>query len=319
MNKRKKVSIIIPVYNASKYIDKCLKSVEEQTYDNLEVLLIDDGSTDDSSLICSEYVKRNGKFKYYRKENGGPSSSRNYGLEKSSGYYCFFCDSDDYLDSNVIEVLVKMTESFDDKTLCGINHKIVKDDVEKDVSYKKNSYSFSSLCESIFNNEVLGCVWGFLFKTEFAKNNSFDENTKCMEDTIFLLKYLISNGVKSIIFSDNSFYYYVNNSQSITNSKKCYDLLENYYYSLNNINEILEYQYADLINDQIIRLYEYLLSLCFSSSNYEKFKKIKISEKYSGNSKRYKFFTYLINKNKYILLSVYFYGLNLIKILKKSE
>ena len=99
------VSVIIPVYNTESYIGVCLESLVKQTYTNFEVLMIDDGSTDNSGRICQEYTESDSRFHYYRKENGGVSSARNLGIEYSRGDYLTFVDSDDWVKEDYLEVL----------------------------------------------------------------------------------------------------------------------------------------------------------------------------------------------------------------------
>ncbi len=99
------ISIIIPVYNAEKYLRQCLDSIINQTYTNFEVLLVNDGSTDSSGMICQEYVENDSRFRYFEKENGGASSARNLGLERSGGAYITFIDSDDWVTPEYLEVL----------------------------------------------------------------------------------------------------------------------------------------------------------------------------------------------------------------------
>lgn len=99
------ISVIIPVYNTESYVRVCLESLVEQTYTNFEVLMIDDGSTDNSGEICQEYTERDSRFHYYRKENGGVSSARNLGIEYSRGNYLTFVDSDDWVEEDYLEVL----------------------------------------------------------------------------------------------------------------------------------------------------------------------------------------------------------------------
>lgn len=99
------ISVIIPVYNTESYIGVCLESLIKQTYTNFEVLLIDDGSTDNSGRICQEYTESDSRFHYYRKENGGVSSARNLGIEYSRGDYLTFVDSDDWVEEDYLEVL----------------------------------------------------------------------------------------------------------------------------------------------------------------------------------------------------------------------
>lgn len=100
------VSIIVPIYNKEKYLKECLKSIETQSYSNIEILLIDDGSTDSSLLICEEHKKADQRIKIFTKANGGVSETRNYGLCKANGEYIAFVDPDDYIDIRYIEMLV---------------------------------------------------------------------------------------------------------------------------------------------------------------------------------------------------------------------
>jgi len=99
------VSIIVPVYNTEKYIRQCLDSILNQTYQNFECLLINDGSSDNSADICREYVAKDARFRYFEKENGGVSSARNLGMERSGGAYITFIDSDDWLENDALQLL----------------------------------------------------------------------------------------------------------------------------------------------------------------------------------------------------------------------
>ena len=99
------ISIIIPVYNAERYLRQCLDSVVAQTYTNWECLLVDDGSKDGSGEICDEYAKKSSRFRVFHKENGGVSSARNTGIEESKGEWVYFCDADDYVYPKGIEII----------------------------------------------------------------------------------------------------------------------------------------------------------------------------------------------------------------------
>ena len=99
------VSIIVPIYNVENYLRQCLDSIVAQTYQNFECLLINDDSPDNSADICREYVKKDSRFRYFEKENGGVSSARNLGIERSKGKYITFIDSDDWVDSDYVETL----------------------------------------------------------------------------------------------------------------------------------------------------------------------------------------------------------------------
>ena len=104
------ISIIIPIYNVEKYMEKCLNSVVNQTYNNIEIILIDDGSKDKSREICDNYAKKDNRIKVVHKENNGVSSARNTGIDMSKGKYITFIDSDDYIDTDYIETLYKISK-----------------------------------------------------------------------------------------------------------------------------------------------------------------------------------------------------------------
>ena len=99
------ISVIVPIYNVENYLRQCLDSILEQTFHNLEILLVNDGSTDDSGQICQEYLKKDSRIRYFEKENGGLSDARNYGIERAQGEYLTFIDSDDWVTSTYIEEL----------------------------------------------------------------------------------------------------------------------------------------------------------------------------------------------------------------------
>ena len=99
------ISVIVPVYNAEKYLQKCLDSILEQTYQNLEIIIINDGSTDNSGQICQEYEKQDDRIIYIEKENSGVSDTRNAGLDRMTGTYVTFVDSDDWVEPNYIKFL----------------------------------------------------------------------------------------------------------------------------------------------------------------------------------------------------------------------
>ena len=109
------ISIIVPIYNVEKYLRQCLDSIMNQTYQNFECLLINDGSPDNSANICREYVDKDSRFKYFEKENGGVSSARNLGIEYSKGEYITFIDSDDWVDSDYLELLYMKINEYENK------------------------------------------------------------------------------------------------------------------------------------------------------------------------------------------------------------
>lgn len=208
------LSVIIPVYNTAQYLRKCIDSVLQQRVPDMEILLIDDGSTDDSSMICKEYADNNPQIKYYYKNNGGLSSARNYGLELSTGDYITFVDSDDYLDKDVY--LASLSEIgncdavvFGTKMIDESNHITSIDRYEtEEISIER------ILSKLVF--QLKSSVWNKIFKREFIKHNRFPTNRIHGEDLVFILNCLTS---KSTFKTVNTIgYNYIKHSGTITTS-----------------------------------------------------------------------------------------------------
>ena len=109
----KLLSVIIPVYNVKPYLEKCVESIVDQTYHNLQIILVDDGSTDGSQTICDELAQKDSRIVVIHKENGGLSTARNVGMDRAKGDYIAFVDSDDWLERNMYEVLINQLEAHD--------------------------------------------------------------------------------------------------------------------------------------------------------------------------------------------------------------
>ena len=181
------VSIIIPVYNAEKYLAACIEGVLAQTMKNFELLLIDDGSKDNSGKICDQYAENDERITVFHQANGGVSSARNFGIEKSSGKYITFIDSDDLVEPNYLEVLISASEN--DKY--DFVHAIFSDSeqieaIAADYDYSEQNHpNYSPLIQ-------FGAVYPNLFKKDImVKNNlRFKKEITYAEDTIFVYEYL---------------------------------------------------------------------------------------------------------------------------------
>ena len=122
------ISVIVPVYNTSNYLVRCLDSIKEQTYRNYEVIIINDGSTDNCQSIIEEYVNNNRQFRCFYKENGGLASARNLGIKKSRGEYIYFVDSDDYILNKSLEIMVnEIVKNEADMAICSFSHQPIVD------------------------------------------------------------------------------------------------------------------------------------------------------------------------------------------------
>ena len=181
------ISIIIPVYNAVEYLDRCLKSIRNQTHKNFECICVDDGSVDDSKMILSNFVESDSRFKYIYQENAGPSAARNNGIDISTGKYITFVDSDDYIDDDYLQNLLHgAIESNADICCCGYNCILPNN------QYKWNDFEASNnISRDLFVKQLLtgtgGITWGKLYKSELIKKNRiiFPNNISICEDQIF--------------------------------------------------------------------------------------------------------------------------------------
>lgn len=245
MNKQMLISIIVPIYNAEKFLERCVDSIINQTYKNLEILLIDDGSTDNSGKICEKYKKKDERISVVHKENGGVSNTRNIGLNLANGEYVFFIDADDFLDDNVISELVKNSYGFDIiKTSYKINNKNKIKSIKESNIYDKNEY-----INKVILGNIGGHCWGYLIRRDIIQNIVFDENTSCMEDTIFIISCILK--VEKIKVIDSSFYNHIINENSITCSKnKIVKNMNDYMYSLKEIKSKVNKQDINILIEQ---------------------------------------------------------------------
>ena len=204
----KKVSIIIPVYNSEKYISKCLDSVINQTYKNIEILVINDGSKDNSINILSEYEKKDSRIIVIDKENEGVAKTRNMGIKKATGEYIMFIDNDDFVDSDYVETYLKNT----DYDIVIGSYK--RTDINGEILFKYNLNE-----DSIWSKYIVLAPWAKLYKKDFLiKNNIEFLNYGIGEDVYFnLLCYSKTNNIKVINdFKYNWFY----NNESVSNTKQ---------------------------------------------------------------------------------------------------
>lgn len=219
------VSIIIPIYNKEDFIGKLLQTIITQTHTELEIILINDGSTDNSLRICQEFEKKDSRIKLYNQKNLGVSEARNKGIELANGKYIVFIDSDDYIAKNYIEELVTNIEE-DTIVRCNYNKKKVK-------IYESEEY-----LEKIISGEVLGVCWGYLFEKDKLMNLKFDKNTAYMEDTIFMVEYI--QKISRVKLINQKLYYHTKNDKSLTaDAINIEKKINQYMYSLDKIKQII--------------------------------------------------------------------------------
>jgi len=254
------ISIIIPVYKVELYIEKCIRSVLAQTYDNFEVIIVDDGSPDDSIRIAKKVIGNDSRFVILKKENGGVPSARNLGIDFSTGAYLAFLDSDDYYESEYLELMYKeIVGTSSDICTCNIN--VVKDDsivykIKNDSNrYKeKNDYLLCMRSLTSFS-------WDKLYKRSVFDGMRFDENIKTYEDSFFIFKLIYGKKICSV---ESNLYNYVQRRGSITKT------IDDSYF----LNKLLVMKnYIDFYNSTVVikkdknyLIYCYLSSFVFASS-----------------------------------------------------
>jgi glycosyltransferase involved in cell wall biosynthesis len=209
-----KVSLITPVYNASSFIDNCIESILNQTYINWELILVDDGSQDDSLKKCRFYSAKDSRIKVFSKTNGGPSSARNIGIDNANGKYITFIDSDDYLHPTALEKLTFPFLNNDSLGLsCGGYFELSPLSPNKPIElHDFNNFEVDLINQDLFYqnifNGVTGVLWGkmFLLKVINEKNIRLNHEVKLAEDMLFVFEY-VSN-IDCIFLVKEPLYYY---------------------------------------------------------------------------------------------------------------
>ena len=277
-NNKPLVSVIMPVYNAEKYLDRSISSVINQTYDNLEILLIDDCSTDNSYNILKEYAKKDKRIKvFHNQENQHVSETRNVGIRNSTGKYLYFIDSDDFIDNDYIEHLVNTAEKENADVVVNPNIYQYKNggkryDIFKNINNKDKSFVNKYVIKKF------STVWYKLYKREIQKKYDifFDNDIKVGEDGVFNI-FFFSKSNNIIFISPNSFYYY-----NKTNNNSILTLVEYQTFFDNTFNVVVKtYNYIKQNNlfDKVMGFnlcdLEFILfSIYFNEKEYDKDKQI---------------------------------------------
>lgn len=271
----KKISVIIPVYNVKCYLNRCLDSILNQTYKNLQIILVDDGSDDGSEKICDEYEKKDNRIMVIHKKNEGQSIARKIGLEHSDGDLISFIDSDDFVSLNFYN---DMQKPFDDKNIdmvyCNIypfnqnnEYKISESDTDVSTTYIKKTKEecFKDLVSN--NSCINNYMWNKVYRKELFTNIIFPQNN-IFEDLAIMYK-IIANA-KDICFIDKSLYYYFNREGS--SSKKIRSSIIIYKLSLiNEREEFIEKNYSNIIRDyQMYHIKNIILGCTVIAKNREK-------------------------------------------------
>ena len=247
----KLISIVLPIYNVEKYIEKCMDSVLNQTYKNIEVILVDDGSPDRCPKICEEYAKKDNRIKVVHKENGGLSDARNAGIKVANGEYITFIDSDDYVDEDYVEFLYNNIEKTNADIAIGA-HRVLYDSgkvIEK-ATHENSVLKPKEVLERILYDDGIDLsAWGKLYKISLFDDIKFPKG-RLFEDSA--TTYMLVDKAKKIAVNSESKYNYIIRKDSISNasfSPQKMDLIT----STREMSEYIKNKYPDLEITEISR------------------------------------------------------------------
>ncbi len=266
-----KISLIVPVYNVSKYLNKCIDSILKQTYKNLEIILIDDGSTDESPQICDEYAKKDQRIRVYHEKNKGLSATRNQGIRVSTGEFLAFIDSDDTITEDYCEtllnaILLKKADVASASLVMTRESGYVietSDDIkESEHNSKLKVYNKRTILkEVLLRKSFKNYVCTKLYRRELFDSCLFKENI-CYEDVLFT--YEMSKYIKKIVYVNKVCYNYLKRENSITAT--CSEK------NLNDFLDVILYRYNDVyeknLNYQVYNLFALLESIISISVKY---------------------------------------------------
>ncbi len=217
------ISIIVPVYNSEKFLPKCIESILYQSYSSFELILVDDGSTDNSGFICDEYKEKDNRITVIHKKNGGVSSARNLGLERSVGDWVCFIDSDDWVEHNFLNNFISRCFTFKADVYLQSFYTHTKNGAKEVLLPNMTIQGTHNLVKWLEYSELVhnGWIWHRMFNNRIIKAYSirFPENLSISEDGVFWLQYL--KYVKSAyLFSDLGYHYNFFNENSLTDKDK---------------------------------------------------------------------------------------------------
>ena len=246
------ISIVVPVYNVEKYIHKCMQSILCQSYNKIEVILVNDGSTDKSGEICDEYQKMDSRVKVIHKENGGLSDARNAGIKNANGKYIMFVDSDDYVSEKIVEYLYNMLKQYDAEiAICDPVHCYPEKEVGFEAENKRVILdNEKAVIEMLYQKSFLVSAWAKLYNIRCFDEIEFPVGM-LFEDGAIMYK-LFDNASK-VVYGNAKLYAYMHREGSITTAKyteRDYDIItickemQNYFIGRNeNIQKAIRSYY----------------------------------------------------------------------------
>lgn len=259
------MSVIVPIYNSEKYLAQCIQSIINQSYKNLQIILVNDGSNDNSKDICDEYARKDSRIEVYHLKNRGVSATRNYALTHVKGDYIQFVDSDDSLNHKMTEIMVEAIENEQiDMVVCNYTKIFKKLKIRNEILEKTGIYSNREyLCNTLKDpgHHYYGVVWNKIYRTEIIEkyNIKFDSETELGEDFIFNLNYWTRcNKVKVL----HKFLYFYGKERDFTLSQNKHKVLDDCRKELRNRKRIFAqyvstFKQMNLYKDNMTKVYFY--------------------------------------------------------------
>lgn len=270
------ISIIVPVYNVEKYLNRCIESILNQTYKNFELILVNDGSTDKSRQICEKYQAEDNRVIVINQQNKGVSAARNVGLEIAKGEYIAFVDSDDYIERDMYESLINDCKNKNsDITVCGF-YQLRPNSKRNELFIKNESFIMNSIdCinkffEDDYIKDLMYAPWNKLFKRKVIGNIRFNEELSMGEDILFIFECL--EKCNFIFFNTESKYNYIYRENSAMREKFSEKRLD-YIKAFDCMEKICLERYPNIINSVRKQCFYHKLNCCRNmiiNSNYKK-------------------------------------------------
>ena len=226
----KKITVIVPVYNTKKFLKRCIMSIMNQSYSNLEIIIINDGSTDGSEKICNELEKADERIRVIHQKNNGIAATRNIGIENATGQYISFVDSDDYLEKDLYKSLLDRKIKSDkeilifDYEICDVNGDVIRNPTLANKNHlvqKMEYYSNDELLHLIWNEKLFCYLWSMLIPKKLFENIQFPNGRLYEDEAVFYKLFMESDGAEYIPYKG---YHYVQHNNSITKTLRSKDM-----------------------------------------------------------------------------------------------
>ncbi len=239
------ITVVIPIYKVEKYLQKCLDSIINQSYKNLEIILVNDGSPDNCGKICDEYAKKDTRIKVIHKENGGLSDARNIGIKNANGKYITFIDSDDYITEDYVEYLYELIKKYNVKlSICGIKTVWKETKIQKREKEKEELLNSKQAFENmLFAKGIEVAAYGKMYLTELWEEYEFPKG-KAYEDTAVVYKLI--EKAENIAYGNKKCYYYVARVGSISKQQQFNKNEEDYIKHTKEMLEFISKKYPEL-------------------------------------------------------------------------